>query len=251
MCIRDRTRSCPKCGEEVSLKSGSWGYFIGCSSCKWTKKPFDNSIKWETYQELPKEIGLHPDHGSMIFADLSINGPCVWTTKDEKKIYGAPDEDEDLLEIGLNRAVDLIERDSGENILFTEPNSNLPVLLKNGRFGEYTEFDGFNKATKLPPEDKPKNPKVTYYNPHELDYLSKETQIFVMKSLRILGFHPDSSRPIGIKIKKPGKAFKFVKYLKCGDVEVECQNDFYKLEDDEKVDLVKKTFGIEKFNLIS
>ena len=245
------TRSCPKCGEEVSLKSGSWGYFIGCSSCKWTKKPFDNSIKWETYQELPKEIGLHPDHGSMIFADLSINGPCVWTTKDEKKIYGAPDEDEDLLEIGLNRAVDLIERDSGENILFTEPNSNLPVLLKNGRFGEYTEFDGFNKATKLPPEDKPKNPKVTYYNPHELDYLSKETQIFVMKSLRILGFHPDSSRPIGIKIKKPGKAFKFVKYLKCGDVEVECQNDFYKLEDDEKVDLVKKTFGIEKFNLIS
>ena len=136
---------------------------------------------------------------------------------------------------------DLIERDSGENILFTEPNSNLPVLLKNGRFGEYTEFDGFNKATKLPPEDKPKNPKVTYYNPHELDYLSKETQIFVMKSLRILGFHPDSSRPIGIKIKKPGKAFKFVKYLKCGDVEVECQNDFYKLEDDEKVDLVKKT----------
>ena len=72
-----------------------------------------------------------------------------------------------------------------------------------------------------------------------------------MKSLRILGFHPDSSRPIGIKIKKPGKAFKFVKYPKCGDVEVECQNDFYKLEDDEKVDLVKKTFGIEKFNLIS
>ena len=245
------TRSCPKCGEEVSLKSGSWGYFVGCSSCKWTKKPFDNSIKWETYQELPKEIGLHPDYGSMIFADLSINGPCVWTTKDEKKIYGAPDEDEDLMEIGLNRAVDLIERDSGENILFTEPNSNLPVLLKNGRFGEYTEFDGFNKATKLPPEDKPKNPKVTYYNPHELDYINKDTQIFVMKSLRILGFHPDSSRPIGIKIKKPGKAFKFVKYLKCGDVEVECQNDFYKLEDEEKIDLIKKTFGIEKFSLIS
>ena len=167
----------------------------------------------------------------MIFADLSINGPCVWTTKDEKKIYGAPDEDEDLMEIGLNRAVDLIERDSGENILFTEPNSNLPVLLKNGRFGEYTEFDGFNKATKLPPEDKPKNPKVTYYNPHELDYIN---EIFVMKSLRILGFHPESSRPIGIKIKNPAK-LKFVKYLKCGDVEVECQNDFYKLEDEEKI----------------
>ena len=95
------TRACPKCGDEVSLKSGAWGYFIGCSNCKWTKKPFDKSVKWETYQELPKEIGFHPDHGEMIYADISINGPCVWTFKDEKKIFGAPDEDEKLLEIGL------------------------------------------------------------------------------------------------------------------------------------------------------
>ena len=245
------TRACPKCGEEVSLKSGAWGYFIGCSSCKWTKKPFDTSVKWETYQELPKEIGLHPDYGESIFADISINGPCVWTLKDEKKIYGAPDDDEKLLEIGLNRAVELIERDSGEHILFTEPTSQLPVLLKNGRFGEYTEFDGFNKATKLPPEDKPKNPKVTYYNPHELDYENKDTQLFVLKSLRILGFHPETSRPIGIKIKKPGKAFKFVKYLKCGEQEIECQNDFYKLEDKEQSDLIKKTFDLKSFNLIN
>ena len=58
-------------------------------------------------------------------------------------------------------------------------------MLKNGRFGEYTEFDGFNKATKLPPEDKPKNPKVSYYDPHQMDYENKETRAFVLKSLRI------------------------------------------------------------------
>ena len=76
----------------------------------------------------------------------------------------------------MNRAVELIERDSGEHILFTEPNSKLPVLLKNGRFGEYTEFDGFNKATKLPPEDKPKNTeliKCSNYFISELDQLKK------------------------------------------------------------------------------
>ena len=33
---------------------------------------------------------------------------------------------------------------SGENILFIEENSGIPIFLKNGRFGEYTEFDGFN-----------------------------------------------------------------------------------------------------------
>ena len=244
------TRECPKCSEQISLKSGAWGYFVGCSECKWTKKPFDFSTDWETYQELPKDLGMHPDLNEPIYADMSVNGPCVWTMKEEKKIYGAPDEDEFILDIGLNRAVELIERDSGENILFTESNSDIPVLLKSGRFGEYTEFDGFNKATKLPPENKPKNPKVTYYDPHDMDYENIATQKFVLKSLRILGFHPDTKQPIGIKIRKPGKAFKFVKFIKCGEKEVECPNDFYKLEEDEQLTLVRDAFSLKDFKFI-
>ena len=149
--------------------------------------------------------------------------------------------------MGLNRAVELIERDSGENILFIEENSGIPIFLKNGRFGEYTEFDGFNKASKLPPEDKPKNPKVSYYNPHELDYENKDTRLFVLKSLRVLGFHPEDKRPIGIKIRKPGKAFKFVKFIKCGEKEVECPNDFYKLDEVEQDSLIKEAFSIDQY----
>ena len=243
-------RDCPKCSSELSLKSGAWGYFVGCSECKWTKKPFEFNIEWETYQVLPKEIGTHPEYQEMVFADISINGPCVWTMREEKKIFGSPDDDENLLDIGLNRAVELIERDSGEHILFTESNSGLPVLLKNGRFGEYTEFDGFNKATKLPPEDKPKNPKVSYYDPHEMDYENAETKLFVLKSLRIIGFHPESNKPIGIKIRKPGKAFKFVKFIKCGEKEVECPNDFYKLEIEEQNSLIKEALSIDNFKTI-
>ena len=125
-----------------------------------SEKTLRFSTSWETYRELPKELGQHPDLNEPIFADMSINGPCVWTIRDDKKIFGSPDEDEHILDIGLNRAVELIERDSGENILFIEENSGIQIFLKNGRFGEYTEFDGFNKASKLPPEDKPKNPKV-------------------------------------------------------------------------------------------
>jgi DNA topoisomerase-1 len=240
-------RDCPKCDSQTSLKKGKFGYFVGCSECKWTKKPFDFSTTWETYKELPKELGNHPDLNEPIFADMSINGPCVWTMRDDKKIFGSPDEDENILDIGLNRAVELIERDSGENILFIEENSGIPIFLKNGRFGEYTEFDGFNKASKLPPEDKPKNPKVSYYNPHELDYENKDTRLFVLKSLRVLGFHPEDKRPIGIKIRKPGKAFKFVKFIKCGEKEVECPNDFYKLEEAEQDSLIKEAFSIDQY----
>ena len=243
-------RDCPKCGSPTSLKKGKFGYFVGCSECKWTKKPFDFSTTWETYKELPKDLGNHPDLNEPIFADMSINGPCVWTMRDDKKIFGSPDDDENILDIGLNRAVELIERDSGENILFIEENSGIPILLKNGRFGEYTEFDGFNKASKLPPEDKPKNPKVSYYNPHELDYENKDTRLFVLNSLRVLGFHPEDKRPIGIKIRKPGKAFKFVKFIKCGEKEVECPNDFYKLEEAEQDSLIKDAFSIDQYQKI-
>ena len=180
---------CPKCSSPISLKSGSWGYFVGCSECKWTKKPFELNTTWETYQELPKDLGIHPDLGNPIYADLSVNGPCVWTmNEDEKKLFGTPDEDEFILDIGINRAIELIEISNAENILFTEVNSNLPIVLKNGRFGEYTEFDGFNKATKLKPENKDPSPKVSYYEPGTIDYESESGRRYVLNSLRILGF---------------------------------------------------------------
>ena len=241
---------CPKCSSPISLKSGAWGYFVGCSECKWTKKPFEFNTTWETYQELPKELGIHPDLGKPIFADLSVNGPCVWTlNEDEKKLFGTPDEDEFILDIGLNRAIELIDTNNAENILFTEVNSNLPIVLKNGRFGEYTEFDGFNKATKLKPEDKDPNPKVSYYEPNTIDYQSDSGRRYVLNSLRILGFiHKEdkSVQPVGIKIRKPGKAFKFVKNLKVGEVETEIPNDWYKLDQEEQNFIINEVLKLKK-----
>ena len=241
---------CPKCSSPISLKSGAWGYFVGCSECKWTKKPFEFNTTWETYQELPKELGLHPDLGKPIYADLSVNGPCVWTlNEEEKKLFGTPDEDEFILDIGLNRAIELIDTSNAENILFTEVNSNLPIILKNGRFGEYTEFDGFNKATKLKPQDKDPSPKVSYYEPNTIDYQSDSGRRYVLNSLRILGFiHKEdkSIQPVGIKIRKPGKAFKFVKNLKVGEVETEIPNDWYKLDQEEQNFIINEVLKLKK-----
>ena len=144
----------------------------------------------------------------------------MWTlNEEEKKLFGTPDEDEFILDIGLNRAIELIDRSNAENVLFTEINTNLPIVLKNGRFGEYTEFDGFNKATKLKPEDKAPSPKVSYYEPETIDYQSESGRRYVLNSLRILGFlykEDKSVLPVGIKIRKPGKAFKFIKNINHG-----------------------------------
>ena len=241
---------CPKCSSPISLKSGAWGYFVGCSECKWTKKPFELNTTWETYQELPKELGIHPDTGKAVFADLSVNGPCVWTMNDEdKKLFGTPDEDEFILDIGFNRALDLIDKSNAENILFTELNSNLPIILKNGRFGEYTEFDGFNKATKLKPKDKEPSPKVSYYEPETIDYNSESGRRYVLNSLRILGFlykDDKSVQPVGIKIRKPGKAFKFIKNIKIGESETEIPNDWYKLDQSEQEFIINEILKLKK-----
>ena len=242
-------KECPKCSEEISLKSGAWGYFVGCAECKWTKKPFDFKTSWETYQELPKDLGLHPDLNEKIYADMTINGPCVWTMKEEKKIFGTPDEDEFILDIGLNRAIELIERSNTENILFTEINSGLPITLKNGRFGEYTEYDGFNKATKLKPEDKDPSPKVSYYEPNTIDYESEAGRRYVLNSLRVIGFvycKDGQIKPVGIKIRKPGKAFKFVKNLKIGDIETEVPSDWYKLENDQQSFIINEILKLKE-----
>ena len=47
-----------------------------------------------------------------------------------------------------------------------------------------------------------------------------------------------SKTPIGIKIKKLGKAFKFKKVIKFGEDEFECPDNFYKLDEDEQRELV-------------
>ena len=173
----------------------------------------------------------------------------MWTINEEKKIFGTPDEDEFILDIGLNRAIELIERSNAENILFTETNSGLPIVLKNGRFGEYTEFDGFNKATKLKPEDKDPSPKVSYYEPKTIDYETEAGRRYVLSSLRIIGFvyyKNETVQPLGIKIRKPGKAFKFVKNLKIGDQETEVPSDWYKLEKDQQSFIINETLKLKE-----
>ncbi len=235
--------NCPKCSNEISIKHGRWGFFVGCGECQWTKPVFEKSIKFETYALLPKDLGFHPDTGQSVFADISINGPCIWTlNNEEKKIFGTPDIDEDILDIGLNRALELIDRSNKENILFIEPNSGIPVTLKNGRFGEYTEFNGFNKATKL-------KGRVTY-DPDAFNYQDEADQIKVLKSLRILGFEEESKTPIGIKIKKLGKAFKFKKVIKFGEDEFECPDNFYKLDEDEQKNLIIEAIKPKKISFL-
>ena len=90
---------------------------------------------------LPRDIGMHPEKAEMIVAGIGRFGPYLKIGARYKNL-GA---DEDVLTIGLNRAVDLLAEDGSagggtRGLLRTigeHPADKKPVTLNKGRFGPY------------------------------------------------------------------------------------------------------------------
>jgi DNA topoisomerase I len=90
---------------------------------------------------LPRDIGMHPEKAEMIVAGIGRFGPYLKIGARYKNL-GA---DEDVLTIGLNRAVDLLAEDGSASggtrgLLRTigeHPADKKPVTLNKGRFGPY------------------------------------------------------------------------------------------------------------------
>ena len=85
---------------------------------------------------LPREIGLHPETGESIQAGIGRFGPYVRMGA----IYGSLDRDDDVLAIGINRAVDLIARKMASvRTIGTHPADKELIAVRKGRFGPYVQ----------------------------------------------------------------------------------------------------------------
>jgi DNA topoisomerase-1 len=218
-------RQCPQCGVgELSLKTGRFGAFIGCSKypeCNFTRQMTPNADgvqgkkvlgedpatglevtlrggrfgpylqigeqikppkpkKGEKKQEvekpkraglpkgvspddidlekalallaLPREVGRSPEDGEPIVAGIGRFGPYV----KHGKTYASLEEGDDVLTIGLNRAVALIAdkianpkkgRRFGAapgKTLGEHPDKGGAIVVKNGRYGPYVSHNGIN-----------------------------------------------------------------------------------------------------------
>ena len=108
---------------------------------------------------LPRTLGTHPESGETITAGLGRFGPYLRSGD----LYVSLRGDDDVLSIGLNRAIDLLSRArpgkaKGKN-LGAHPEDGKPVLLKAGRYGAYVEH-GDVRAT-LPAGTDPEALDVT------------------------------------------------------------------------------------------
>ena len=101
---------------------------------------------------LPREVGKSPEDGEPILAGVGRFGPYV----KHGKVYASLEEGDDVLTVGLNRAMHLIAdkianpkkgrrfgADPGK-ALGEHPDKGGPIVVKNGRYGPYVSHNGVN-----------------------------------------------------------------------------------------------------------
>jgi DNA topoisomerase-1 len=147
----------PVTGETVWLKSGRFGPYVQLGD---GEKPKRSSLPkgWSAPDmdlekalrllRLPREVGLHPEDGKPILAGIGKFGPFVLH---EKTYANLPSIDE-VFEVGVNRAVDLIatkragRRPEATALadLGAHPADGQPVRVLSGRYGPYVKHGDTN-----------------------------------------------------------------------------------------------------------
>lgn len=88
---------------------------------------------------LPRIVGVHPETGEEISAAIGRFGPYVKMGS----IYKSVDRDDDVLTIGINRAVSLLADAKAKlRSLGPHPKDGEPVEIKRGRFGPFAQHAG-------------------------------------------------------------------------------------------------------------
>ncbi|MBM3515154.1 MAG: DNA topoisomerase I, partial [Alphaproteobacteria bacterium] len=105
---------------------------------------------------LPREVGAHPETGEIILAGIGRFGPYLKLGDRYQSLKG----DDNVLEIGLNRAVvvlaegkDRQRKGPAGKILGKHPDDGKAITLRAGRFGPYVQH-GTIRAT-LPRDTDP------------------------------------------------------------------------------------------------
>lgn len=159
----------PETGLDVTVRSGRFGSYLQLGEA--TKDEDGETVKPKRASlpkgvspddidleraikllSLPRVVGKHPDDGEDIVAGIGRFGPYV----KHGKTYANIGSDEDILNIGLNRAVTLIEEkkanpgkgrrfgaDPGKQ-LGEHPQKGGMIVAKNGRYGPYVSHNGVN-----------------------------------------------------------------------------------------------------------
>jgi DNA topoisomerase-1 len=142
----------PETGEEITLKRGPYGLYVQQGEpdpadkkakpkrASLTKGMDPEALTLEAalgLLSLPRLVGLHPESREKIEAGVGRFGPYVKMGA----IFASLDRDDDVLHLGLNRAMDLIaKKQDSIRSLGNHPKDSAPVVARKGRFGPYAQW---------------------------------------------------------------------------------------------------------------
>ncbi len=141
----------PETGEPVRVRRGPYGLYVqqgepdpADKKAKPKRSSLPRGMDGEqvTLEQalgllsLPRLVGIHPEAKEPIEAGLGRFGPYVKMGA----IFGSLDRDDDVLSVGLNRAVDVLAKKlASVRALGGHPKDKVPVVVKKGRFGPYIQ----------------------------------------------------------------------------------------------------------------
>jgi len=143
----------PETGQRVIVKRGPYGWYTqlgegGTDAKGKPTKPKRASLPTgadpNTYTldqalgllSLPRLVGVDPESGQEITAGLGRFGAYVRCGS----VFQSLDKDEDVLAVGLNRALDLLAKARAKvRELGVHPKDSAPVVVRKGRFGPYVQ----------------------------------------------------------------------------------------------------------------
>ena len=146
----------PASGEDISMRKGPYGVYVQLGESKTPKRAsLFKTMSPETMTlelalkllTLPRELGLHPDTGKPIVANNGKFGPYL--LHDGKFTTLPPTED--LLSIGINRAVEVLAQapvkgaaNEALRSLGKHPDDDVDVSIFKGRYGPYIKHGKVN-----------------------------------------------------------------------------------------------------------
>jgi DNA topoisomerase-1 len=135
-------RVCPTCGTgRLSLKTGKFGAFIGCSNypdCRYTRPIAQDNGEDEGGAGGERELGVDPATGRTIWLKTGRFGPYVEEQSDKPKRASLP-KDWPPAAMELDKAIRLLRlpRDVGPH-----PDDGAMIQAGIGRYGPYVSHDG-------------------------------------------------------------------------------------------------------------
>ncbi len=205
-------RACPTCGVgQLSLKTGKFGAFIGCSNypeCRFTRT-LANSEGDGDAENADRELGAHPVTEQAVWLKIGRFGPYVEMPEGDKLKRSSLPKGWTPASMDLEKALRLLSLPREVGI---HPEDNAVILAGIGRYGPYVQHSG------------------TYANLESAEEvfevgLNRAVTVLAEKragggrgrgrteaaALKDLGVHPETGKPVKIL------SGRFGPYIKHGD----------------------------------